>query len=157
MLYDMYFLYCIVLFCSCLEQIKRVKIQKKNSVLGFDDHYIRGLTVCFVENTRTDTCFTLLFVNLLLALFVRWQKHWWEQEQHGQGPIPQSFFIKNSNYMDISFCSNLNCTTTISTNFCTCHNSCTVVACAKVCSDLMPRNRIAVYNFGWIWAVKQKM
>ena len=46
------------------------------------------------------------------------------------------FYCHNSN-------SPLNYNGMIATNFCTCHNSTAVVACAKVCYDMMARNRIA--------------
>ena len=40
--------------------------------------------------------------------------------------------------MQISFHSHLDSNTVIATKFCTWHDSCAVVACAKICCDLMP-------------------
>ena len=39
--------------------------------------------------------------------------------------------------MEISFHSHLDANTVIATKFCTCHDSCAVVTCAKICCDLM--------------------
>ena len=44
--------------------------------------------------------------------------------------------------MEISFHTHLNSNTVITTKFCTWHDSCAVVACAKICCDLMASNRI---------------
>ena len=55
----------------------------------------------------------------------------------GQDPSHYHFFIHNSNSMAISFHYNPHCNEVITTKICTCHDSCAVVACAKICSDLM--------------------
>ena len=44
--------------------------------------------------------------------------------------------------MEISFHSHLDCNTVIATKFCTWHDSCAVVACAKICCDLMASNGV---------------
>ena len=40
----------------------------------------------------------------------------------------------------ISFCIYPNSAGDVTTKFCTCHNSCAVVACANICSDVISRN-----------------
>ena len=45
-----------------------------------------------------------------------------------------------SNPMEILFCLHLYSKNVIATKFCTCHDSCAVVACAKFCSDWMAKN-----------------
>ena len=52
------------------------------------------------------------------------------------------FFHRNSNSMEISFYSHLDSITVIATKFCTWHDSCAVVACAKICCDLMASNGV---------------
>ena len=44
--------------------------------------------------------------------------------------------------MEISICSHLDSNTVIAAKLCAWHDSCAVVACAKICWDLMPNNRI---------------
>ena len=59
-------------------------------------------------------------------------------------PFHKRFFHRNSNSMEISFHSHLDSNTVIATKFCTWHGSCAVVACAKICCDLMASNGITV-------------
>ena len=59
--------------------------------------------------------------------------------------------------MEISFHSHLNSNTVIATKFCTWHDSCAVVACAKLYCDLMASNRItARRSFHRIWIAGKK-
>ena len=44
----------------------------------------------------------------------------------------------------------------ITSKFCTCHDSRAVVACAKICSDLMSRNRIKANISHQIWTMHEK-
>ena len=54
--------------------------------------------------------------------------------------------------MEISFHSHLDPITVIATKFCTWHDSCAVVACAKICCDLMASNGVmARRSFHRIW------
>ena len=59
-----------------------------------------------------------------------------------QGPVSLTVFHRNSNSMEISFHSHLDSNTAIVTKFCTWHDSCAVVSCAKICCDLMVSNGI---------------
>ena len=52
-------------------------------------------------------------------------------------PVSLMFFHRNSNSMEVSFYSHLDSNTVIATKFCTWHDSYAVVACAKICRDLM--------------------
>ena len=55
--------------------------------------------------------------------------------------------------MEILFHSHLAFNKAIATKFCTWHDSCAVVACAKVCCDLMANNRIEArrsFSRNWI-------
>ena len=59
--------------------------------------------------------------------------------------------------MEISLHSHLNSNTVIATKFCTWHDSCAVVACAKICCDLMASDRIrARQSFHRIWIAGKK-
>ena len=77
-----------------------------------------------------------------------------------QGPGPRFsnvFFHRNSNSMEISFHSHLDSNTVIATKFCTWHDSCAVVACAKICCDLMASNGITARRiFHRIWIAGKK-
>ena len=53
-----------------------------------------------------------------------------------------AFYHHNSNSMKILFYTHLNSINVITTNFCTCHDSCAVMACAKLCCYLMSSNWI---------------
>ena len=87
----------------------------------------------------------------------------WKLEELGQmklyppgigprGPFHERFFHRNSNSMEISFHSHLNSNSAITTKFCTWHDSCAVVACAKICCDPMASNGITVRrSFHRIW------
>ena len=61
------------------------------------------------------------------------------------------FFHRNSNSMQIPFHSHLDSNNVIATKFCTWHDSCAVVACAKICCDLMARR-----SFHRIWIAGKK-
>ena len=59
--------------------------------------------------------------------------------------------------MGISIRSHLYSNAVIAAKFCTWHDSCAVVACAKICCDLMASNRvIAKRNFHRIWIAGKK-
>ena len=59
--------------------------------------------------------------------------------------------------MDISFHSHLDSNAVITTKFCTWHDSCAVVTCAKNCCDLMTSNRVmARRSFHRIWIAGKK-
>ena len=59
-----------------------------------------------------------------------------------QGPVPLMVFHHNSNSMEILFHSNLDSNIVIATKLCTWHDSCAVMACAKICCHLMASNGI---------------
>ena len=59
--------------------------------------------------------------------------------------------------MEISLYSHLDSITVIATKFCTWHDSCAVVACAKICCDLMTSNGVmARQSFHRIWIAGKK-
>ena len=67
------------------------------------------------------------------------------------------FFHRDSNSMEISFHSHLDSNTVIATKLCTWHDSCAVVACAKICCDLMASNGImARQSLHRIWIAGKK-
>ena len=59
------------------------------------------------------------------------------------GAFHEAFFHRNSNSRQTSFCSHLRYTTLVAIKFCTWHDSCAVVACAK-CSDMIPYNGVTL-------------
>ena len=73
------------------------------------------------------------------------------------GTVSLTFFHRNSNSMEISFHAHLDSNAMIATKFCTWHDSCAVVACAKLCCDLMASNRdMARQIFHRIWIAGKK-
>ena len=59
--------------------------------------------------------------------------------------------------MEISFHFHLDSNTVIATKFCAWHDSCAVVACAKICCDLMASNGITARgSFHQIWIAGKK-
>ena len=58
-----------------------------------------------------------------------------------RGPFHR-FFHHNSNSIKISFCSHPCCSEVIAMKFCTWHDSCAVMPCAKFSSDTMPYNGV---------------
>ena len=59
--------------------------------------------------------------------------------------------------MEILFHSHLDSNTVIATKFCTWHDSCAVMACAKICCDLMSGNGITARpSFYRIWIAGKK-
>ena len=72
-------------------------------------------------------------------------------------PFHLRFFRRISNSMEISFHSHLESYRMIATKCCTWHDSCAVVACAKICCDLMASNGImARRSFRRIWIAGKK-
>ena len=71
--------------------------------------------------------------------------------------VKTGYLYRNSNSMEIPFHSHLDSSTVIATKFCTWHDSCAVVACAKFCCDLMASNGImARRSFHRIWIAGKK-
>ena len=74
-----------------------------------------------------------------------------------RAPFHSRFFHRNSNSMEITFRSHLDSNSVIVTKFCTWHDSCAVVACAKICCDLMASDGItARRSFHRIWIAGKK-
>ena len=67
------------------------------------------------------------------------------------------FFHRNSNSMEILFCSHPNCSEVIAMKFCTWHDSCVVMTCAKFCRDMILYNGVTMKRiFHWIWIMMEK-
>ena len=65
-----------------------------------------------------------------------------------QGPISRMlFFHRHSNSMETSFCSHSSCNLVIAIIFCTWHDSCTEVVCAKCGSDVLSYNEVTLKLF----------
>ena len=74
-----------------------------------------------------------------------------------RGPFHERFFHRNSNSMAISFSSHPSCSAVIAMKFCTCHDSCVVVACAKCCCSMIPYNGVTLKPiFHLIWITMEK-
>ena len=78
-------------------------------------------------------------------------------EWQANGPFYYGFSTHNSHSKALSFCCDSFPACQITTNFCTCHDSMGVVACAKVCSDnfskcIWKQSR----NFHRIWIAMSK-
>ena len=58
-----------------------------------------------------------------------------------RAPFHKSFFRRNSNSMEISFHTHLDFNIVVATKFCTWHNSCAVVACAKMVAIWWPATK----------------
>ena len=72
--------------------------------------------------------------------------------------LPTIFFTTIQISMKMSFCSYLNSAIAIVTKFCTCHDSTTVVACAKFGCDILAINGItAKLIFHKIWIVMENI
>ena len=75
-----------------------------------------------------------------------------------QGTTARTIFYCNSNFIEISFCSNPSCTEIITIKFCTWHDSCAVMPCAQFCSDIMSYNGVTLKPiFHWIWIEMEKL
>ena len=73
------------------------------------------------------------------------------------GPLHEQFFHRNSNSMEISFCSPPHCSELITMEFCTWHDSCPVVPCAKFWSNTIPYNGVTPSPiFHKIWITMEK-
>ena len=73
------------------------------------------------------------------------------------GLVSLMSFHSNSNLMEILFHSPLASNTMMATTFCMWHNNCAVVACAKICCNLMANYGIAARrNFHQIWIADKK-
>ena len=63
------------------------------------------------------------------------------------GPFHEWFFHWNSNLKENSFWSHPSCGEVIAMKFCTGHDSCAVLACAKFCSNIIPYNGVTFKIF----------
>ena len=74
------------------------------------------------------------------------------------GTMHQQFFHLNSNSMAITFCSHPNCNKVSAMKFCTWHDSCAVVPCAKFYSHMIPYNRVTLKHeiLHQIWITIEK-
>ena len=74
-----------------------------------------------------------------------------------RGPFYVRYFHGNSNSMEISFCSHPSCGEAIAIKCCTWHDSCAVVACAKLYSNTIPYNGVTLKpNCRRIWISVEK-
>ena len=74
------------------------------------------------------------------------------------GSILLTIFHHHSNTTKNLFCCYQNSIDVIATKFCTCHDSCAVVTCAKICGNLIPSNWItSIWIFHKIWIVIKKI
>ena len=69
-------------------------------------------------------------------------------------PFHKSFFQRNSNLLEISFCSHPSGSEVIAMKFCIWHDSSAVVACAKFCSDMITNNWVTVKQYARICGPK---
>ena len=79
--------------------------------------------------------------------------HW------GLLPIYEQFFHGHWNSREISLSSHPSCRKVIIMKFCTWHNSCAVMACAKICSDMTPYDEVTLKKKAtvhWIWITMEK-
>ena len=63
------------------------------------------------------------------------------------------FFHCNSNLMEMWFFSQASCREVITMKFCTWHDSCAAVTCAKFCSDMIPFDQVTskpIFHRIWI-------
>ena len=74
-----------------------------------------------------------------LILICRLNMDYWKSSFRHGAHYTNGF--SSSNSMEISFHSHLDSNAMITTKFCTWHDSCAVVACAKICCDLMASKR----------------
>ena len=63
-----------------------------------------------------------------------------------RGPFHERFFHCNSNSMQISFCSHPSFNKVIGMKFCTWHDSCAVMVCAKICSKILSHIKIELHQ-----------
>ena len=67
------------------------------------------------------------------------------------GPCPKRFSIVIQIRWKFLFCLNPNCSGVIAMKFCTWHDSCTVMARAKFCSDMVPCNEVTLHEVLLQW------
>ena len=81
----------------------------------------------------------------------------WATYSTGVRPYDERFFHRNSHSMEISFCCHPSCVEVIAMKFCTWHDSCAGVPCAKSYSDLIPYHGVTLkQNFHRIWNTMEK-
>ena len=73
------------------------------------------------------------------------------------GPFHERLFHRNSNSMDISFCSDPLYIWGVAMKLYTWHDMSAVVACAKVCSDMMPYNGVTLNQFSVKFELRWKI
>ena len=72
-------------------------------------------------------------------------------------PIHERFFHRNSNSMEMPFCSRPKCNQVTAIRFCTWRDSCAVVVCTKFCKDIIPYNGVTLKtSFHQIWITTEQ-
>ena len=72
-----------------------------------------------------------------------------------------AFLHRNSIPMQVPFCFHLSYSKVIASEFCTWHDNCVFVACARFCSDMVPCNGVTpdqfTNEFGLRWKIFREM
>ena len=97
-----------------------------------------------------------MYIHLIKITCMNWYIIWqctsWYEGKYNLGPVSLTVFPSQFKFDGNFFHSHHDYITVIATNFCTWHDSCAVVACAKHCCDLMAINGItARQSFHGIW------
>ena len=117
---------------------------------SWKSHWISFLDFCM----NHELCFHLSYLLFEVEYII---KYIYDFDKHNSGARFTNRNHRNSNSMEISFYSHLESNTVIATKFCTWHDSCAVMACAKICRDLMASNGItARRSFHRIWIAGKK-
>ena len=91
-------------------------------------------------------------MNLRSTMWTRSPAHLHKIDHTAQGFISLIIFFitifpSQFKYDEKQFCCHPNSTELITTNLCTCHNSCPVMAHATICSDIIIRNGLHWHEF----------
>ena len=110
-------------------------------MLGFIYFCLDALNMYKVNKCHDILCMRRCVV-VFLPHFLQAFHHSWGS----WGPFHdfQRFFHRNSNSVEISFCSHPSYNQVIAMKFYTWHDSCAVVACAKFCSDIVPYSGVTL-------------
>ena len=113
-------------------QVPNLEINGSDLTKGMGTSFVMPVTATRAT-CPIESCYNMVQYNMILHTAQQWRRYNKDQE-----PFHEWFSHRNSNLMEISFCSDPSYSIVLTMKFCTWHDSCTAVACAKFCSDMIP-------------------
>ena len=118
----------------------------------FNSEHAFEIVICKMSHIVEASMCEICHSHMLYWNFHHWWINHWSPETHFRNDFSIVIQIR------WEFHSAPSCTELIAVKFCTWHDSCTVMACAKFCSDIIPYNGVTLKPmFYQIWITMEKI